>query len=97
MNAISVLDRFDRTLTRISPVALGVLGTASAYYIAFSYGVCVVILVIGKEEAMYLFGNAFNSPLLVLVGVPLIPVGLVALEASNFEDKYMYMKHAIVE
>lgn len=87
MSVISVLDQVDRTLTRLSPVALGVLGTASAYYIAFSYGVGVVVLVLGKEEATQLFGNAANSPLLVLVGVPLIPVGLVALEASNFEDR----------
>lgn len=87
MSVISVLDQVDRTLTRLSPVALGVLGTASAYYIAFSYGVGVVVLVLGREEATHLFGNAPNSPLLVLVGVPLIPVGLVALEASNFEDR----------
>ena len=87
MNVVSVLDQFDRSLTRLSPVALGVLGTASAYYIAFSYGAGVVVLVLGKEEATHLFGNAANSPLLVMVGVPLIPVGLVALEASNFEDK----------
>ena len=87
MNVINVLDQFDRSLTRLSPIALGVLGTASAYYIAFSYGVGVVVLVLGKEEATRLFGNAANTPLLVLVGVPLIPVGLVALEASNFEEK----------
>ena len=87
MSVISVLDQIDRTLTQLSPVALGVLGTASAYYIAFSYGVGVVVLVLGKEEATQLFGNSANSPLLVFVGVPLIPVGLVALEASNFEDR----------
>ena len=87
MSVMSALDRFDRALTRLSPVALGVLGTASAYYIAFSYGAAVIVLVLGKEEATQLFGNAVSSPLLVFVGVPLVPIGLVALEASNFEDK----------
>lgn len=89
MSVMSALDRFDRTLTRLSPVALGVLGTASAYYIAFSYGVGVIVLVLGREEATQLFGNAVSSPLLVFVGVPLIPIGLVALEASNFEDRIL--------
>ncbi len=32
-------------------------------------------------------GNAPVNPLLVLVGVPLIPVGLVALEASDVEGR----------
>ena len=85
--ALQVMDQMDRLITRISPLALGVLGATSIYYVAFSYGAGVVVLAVGRDAATQLFGNAVSSPLIVLVGVPLVPVALIALEASDVEGK----------
>lgn len=82
-----VVDQVDRLITRASPLALGVIGATSVYYIAFSYGAGVVVLAVGKDAATQLFGNTVQNPLIVLVGVPLVPVALIALEASDIEGK----------
>ena len=87
MNIISVLDGLDRAYLRSSPIGLGVLGATSAYYVAFSYGAGVTFLVLGKDKATQIFGNTANHPVLVLVGVPLIPVLLVSLEAYDIEGR----------
>ena len=49
MTLTALLDRFDHLLTAVSPVGFTVLGVASAYYVAFSYGVGVIALTFGKE------------------------------------------------
>ena len=87
MNIISVVDHLDRAYLRGSPIGLGVLGAWSAYYVAFSYGAGVTYLLLGREKATQLFGNAANHPVLILVGIPLIPVLLVSLEAYDLEGR----------
>ena len=87
MSLISTLDRLDRSYLRGAPIALGVLGSLSAYYVAFSYGAGVTVLVLGKERALDILGNVAGSPLLVLVGIPLIPVVLVVVEAYDLEGR----------
>ena len=87
MSVISVLDQLDYSYLRGSPIALGVLGGTSVYYVAFSYGAGVTFLVLGKERATQIFGNAANHPVVVLVAIPLIPVVLVALEGYDLEGR----------
>lgn len=87
MSLISLLDQLDYNYLRGSPIALGVLGGTSAYYVAFSYGAGVTFMVLGKERATQIFGNAANHPVVVLVGIPLIPVVLVLLEAYDLEGR----------
>lgn len=87
MNCLSVLDRMDRAYLRGSPLALAALGTTSAYYVAFSYGAGVTFLVLGREKAAHLFTNTASHPAIILLGIPLIPVVLVSLEAYDLEGK----------
>ncbi len=87
MNVISILERADRTYLRASPIGLGALGAVSAYYVAFSYGAGVTFLLLGRERATQIFGNIANNPAIVLVGIPLIPVVLVSLEAYDLEGR----------
>ena len=42
----------DRALTAASPIAVGVIGVASLYYVAFSYGLGIIILLSGREGAI---------------------------------------------
>ena len=88
MNLLSILDNLDRTYLRSSPVGLAALGASSAYYVAFSYGAGVTFLVLGRERGAQVFTNAANHPALILLGIPLIPVMLVSLEAYDLEGRY---------
>lgn len=90
MSIASLLDPFDRVVTRLSPFGLGILGASCGYYVAFSYGVGVVMMVLGKEQSAQLFGNAAENPLKIVVGVPLIPVALITLEGMDVEGRYVY-------
>ena len=87
MNCLSVLDRIDRAYLRGSPIALAALGAASAYYVSFSYGAGVTYLVLGREKAAQVFSNVANHPALIFLGVPLISVMLVSLEAYDLEGR----------
>ena len=87
MSVIALLDQLDRNYLRGSPIALGVLGCTAAYYVAFSYGAGVTFLLLGHEKATQIFGDAANHPLVVLIGIPLIPVVLVILEAYDLEGR----------
>lgn len=88
MDCLTVLDNLDRTYLRGSPIALAALGATSAYYVAFSYGSGVAFLLLGRERAANLFSNVASHPALILLGIPLIPVMLVALEAYDLEGRY---------
>ena len=44
------MDRMDRSITAASPVAVAVIGIASLYYVAFSYGLAVVGLLFGRDS-----------------------------------------------
>lgn len=88
MSVIHFLDQLDRAYLRSAPITLCVLGATSAYYVAFSYGAGVTFLLLGRERAIQIFGNSANHPVLILVGIPLIPVVLVSLEAYDLEGRY---------
>ena len=47
---LRALDRMDRSITAASPVAVAVIGIASLYYVAFSYGLAVVGLLFGRDS-----------------------------------------------
>jgi hypothetical protein len=87
MNCLSVLDRLDRAYLRGSPLALAALGATSAYYVAFSYGAGVTLLLLGRERTARVFSNTASHPAVVLLGIPLIPVFLVSLEAYDLEGR----------
>ncbi len=87
MSIALFLDPIDRLITRLSPFGLGILGVSCGYYVAFSYGVGVVMMVLGKEQSAQLFGNAVENPLKIVIGVPMIPVALITLEALDMEGR----------
>ncbi len=93
MSVAVILDPVDRLITRVSPFALSVLGASCAYYVAFSYGVGVVVLVLGKEQSTNFFGNAAENPLKIVIGLPMIPVALITLEALDVEGRYTHCKY----
>ena len=88
LRILSVVERLDRSVTTVlSPISTTGLGMLSLYYVALSYGFLVIGLIGGRQSLTRLVANTSMNPLLVLVGVPMIPVSLIMLEALDIEDK----------
>ena len=87
MSLMLVLDRMDLAFTRACPLGVGVLGITAVYYVAFSYGVGVIALVFGKDGVTQVLGVATTAPFVIGVGVPLIPISLIVMEAYDLEGR----------
>ena len=83
-----LLERVDRTVTTVfSPIATSGLGILCLYYVAVSYGFLVIGVIGGKQSLARLITNTTMNPMLVIIGVPMIPVSLIMLEALDVEEK----------
>lgn len=89
---LPILERVDRTITTvISPIATSGLGILCLYYVAVSYGFVVIGVIGGRQSLARLITNTTMNPMLIIIGVPMIPVSLVMLEALDIEDKSLYV------
>lgn len=86
---IGVIDRLDRSLTTVSPVGLTAFGIFSLYYVSLSYGLLVVALAGGKQGIQSVVHNSSSNPGLFFICLPLIPVGLIFLEAADIEGRVL--------
>uniref|UniRef100_A0A3P9IXI4 E3 ubiquitin-protein ligase MARCHF5 n=1 Tax=Oryzias latipes TaxID=8090 RepID=A0A3P9IXI4_ORYLA len=78
------LQQVDRALSRISPfAAVGVL-IGTAYWSAVTYGAVTVMQVVGHKKGLYVMERA--EPLVLLMGLPTIPVLLVLGKMIRWED-----------
>ena len=86
---VEAVDRVDRTITAVlSPLGIVTLGFFSLYYVALSYGFVVVALAGGRDGFSRVVATS-GYPTLVLVGVPMIPVLLISLEAIDVESRIL--------
>lgn len=89
---LPILERVDRTITTvISPIATSGLGVLCLYYVAVSYGFLVIGVIGGRQSLARIITSTTVNPMLVIIGVPMIPVSLVMLEALDIEDKSLYI------
>lgn len=82
---VHALDRLDWSVTTVSPFGITGIGIFSVYYAALSYGTIVIWVVDGSR----LLDKV--SPMMVLVGLPLVPVSLITLEAIDIEDRVLVL------
>ncbi len=88
VRALPLLERIDRTITTVfSPIATSGLGILCLYYVSISYGFLVVGVIGGRQSLARLITNTTMNPMLILIGVPMIPVSLIMLEALDIEEK----------
>ena len=88
IRVLPLLERIDRAMTTVfSPIATSGLGILCLYYVAISYGFLVVGVIGGKQSLARLITNTTMNPMLILIGVPMIPVSLIMLEALDIEEK----------
>ena len=85
---LPLLERVDRSITTVlSPISASGLGVFCLYYVAVSYGFLVIAVIGGRQYLTRLIANTTMNPMAVLVGVPMIPVSLIMLEALDVEEK----------
>lgn len=82
--AVNFLEGIDTMIKRVSPfLAAGVI-VGSLYWTAVTYGAITVLQVVGLKEGLAVMENA--DPLVLLIGLPAIPIGLVLGRMIRWED-----------
>ncbi|MCL4127969.1 UNVERIFIED_CONTAM: hypothetical protein GTU68_064230 [Idotea baltica] len=88
------LDRVDAFIYKVCPfVAAGVV-VGALYWTAVTYGAITVMQVVGYQEGMSLMEQA--DPLLLLVGLPTIPIFLILGKMVRWEDKVLRLLRSSV-
>ena len=87
---IHALDRLDWSVTTVlSPIGITGIGLFSVYYAALSYGIIVITVVGGRKLLTKVVAQSNTSPMVIFIGVPLLPFSLIALEAIDIEDRIL--------
>ena len=81
---VKYLDLIDRLLNKISPLLAGSILLGSFFWTTVSYGALTIMLVLDQKDALNLMENL--DPLLLLIGLPLIPFVIVASRFIRWED-----------
>ena len=85
---LPAIERLDRSITGVvSPVGITTIGLVTLYYTALSYGLLVIGIVGGRPGLARVVSSSNTHPMLMIIAIPMIPVALVLLEASEVEDK----------
>lgn len=80
----NLIECVDTIARKLSPfLAAGVI-VGSLYWTAVTYGAITVLQVVGHKEGLALMENA--DPLVLLIGLPTIPIGLVLGRMIRWED-----------
>lgn len=81
---VLIMERFDTMIKCMSPfLAAGIL-VGSLYWSAVTFGAVTVLQVVGQHDGLEMMEHA--DPLVMLVGLPAIPVGLVLGRMVRWED-----------
>lgn len=81
---VLVMERFDTMIKCLSPfLAAGIL-VGSLYWSAVTFGAVTVLQVVGQQDGLEMMEHA--DPLVMLIGLPAIPVGLVLGRMVRWED-----------
>ncbi|EEB10132.1 conserved hypothetical protein [Pediculus humanus corporis] len=81
---IVILDSFNAVVFKVCPIIAAGVVVGSIYWVAVSYGAITVMQIMGQENGLDLMENA--DPLMLLVGLPIIPVALILSKLINWED-----------
>jgi len=81
---LGVLEGIDTMIKRLSPFLAATVMVGSLYWTAVTYGAVTVLQVIGHKEGLHVMENA--DPLVLLIGLPAIPVALVMGRMIRWDD-----------
>ncbi|KAK1116969.1 E3 ubiquitin-protein ligase marchf5 [Melipona bicolor] len=91
---VIVLDTIDGIIFRICPFIAASIVAASIYWTAVTYGAVTVMQVVGHKDGLAMMEQA--DPLVLLVGLPTIPIMLVLGKMLRWEDQALSLlrRHA---
>lgn len=91
---VVVLDTIDGMVFRICPFIAASIVAASVYWTAVTYGAVTVMQVVGHKDGLAIMEQA--DPLVLLVGLPTIPIMLVLGKMLRWEDQALNLlrRHA---
>nr|XP_033322702.1 E3 ubiquitin-protein ligase MARCH5-like isoform X2 [Megalopta genalis] len=91
---VVVLDNIDGVIFRICPYIAASIVVASMYWTAVTYGAVTVMQVVGYKDGLAMMEQA--DPLVLLVGLPTIPILLVLGKMLRWEDQALnlFRRHA---
>lgn len=81
---LEAMERFDTMVKCLSPFLAAGIMVGSLYWTAVTYGAITILQVVGHQEGLDLMERA--DPLVLLIGLPAIPVGLVMGRMVRWED-----------
>ncbi|XP_043272257.1 E3 ubiquitin-protein ligase MARCHF5-like isoform X2 [Venturia canescens] len=91
---VVILDTIDGVIFRVCPfIAAGII-VGSIYWTAVTYGAVTVMQVVGHKDGLTMMEQA--DPLILLVGLPTIPIMLVLGKMLRWEDQALSLlrRHA---
>jgi len=81
---VRILDALDKLVGRLCPVIAGGVCVGSLYWTCVTYGAVTVMQVAGHDQGLKLMETA--DPLLLLVSLPLVPLGLVLGKMVRWQE-----------
>ncbi|KFM71804.1 E3 ubiquitin-protein ligase MARCH5, partial [Stegodyphus mimosarum] len=81
---VFVLDMADRLMYKMCPLATAGIVVGSIYWTAVTYGAVTVMQILGHKEGLSTMEHA--DPLVLLVGLPTIPIMLILGKMVRWED-----------
>ncbi|XP_044753417.1 E3 ubiquitin-protein ligase MARCHF5 [Coccinella septempunctata] len=81
---VLILDTVDSFIYKGCPFLAAGIVVGAVYWCAVTYGAITVMQVIGQKEGLIIMEQA--DPLILLIGLPAIPVALVLGKMINWED-----------
>ncbi len=81
------MDSVDALISRVCPFVAAGIVVGSIYWTAVTYGAVTVMQVAGQKEGLSVMEQA--DPLVLLVGLPTIPVMLILGKMIRWEDQVL--------
>lgn len=91
---VRILDTIDRIICKACPFIAGGILVGSVYWTAVTYGAVTIMQVLGHKEGLNVMEKA--DPLIMLIGLPTIPVMLMLGRLIRWEDAVLkfWRKHS---
>lgn len=91
---VRILDTLDRIICKACPFIAGGVLVGSVYWTAVTFGAITIMQVLGHKEGLNVMEKA--DPLIMLFGLPLIPLTLIGGRHIPWEDEVLrlWRKHS---
>ena len=81
---VAILDSGDLLIQKSCPVITGCVFVGSIYWTCVTFGAVTLMMAVGHERSLILMERV--DPLLLLVSLPLVPVGLIIGQMIRWEE-----------